>query len=69
MINFQKLIFFEVLFLMFVCLLSLLTFFKNDPKETIELGFGEKAKKNNNTFEKKKEIDDKESKESKKSKI
>ena len=68
-LNFQKLIIFEVLFLMVVCLLSLLTFFKNDPNETIELGFGEKPKKNNNTIEKKTEIDEKESKESKKSKI
>ena len=46
-LNFQKLILFEIGFLMVVCLLSLITFFKNDPEETIKFGFGEKPKNNN----------------------
>ena len=46
-LNFQKLILFEVGFLMVVCLLSLITFFKNNPEETIKFGFGEKPKNNN----------------------
>ena len=62
-LNFQKLIIFEVLFLIVVCLFSLLTFFKNDPNETIELGFGEKQKIS--IIEKKKENEDEKSKKSK----
>lgn len=46
-LNFQKLILFEIGFLMVVCLLSLITFFKNDPEETIKFGFGEKPKNYN----------------------
>ena len=57
-LNFQKLIIFEVVFLMLVCLLSLITFFKNDPKETIKFGFGEKSK-NTNNIAKKDELDQK----------
>ena len=41
-LNFQTLIIYEIAFLILVCVLSLLTFYKNDPKETIEFGFGEK---------------------------
>ena len=43
-INFQKLLIYEIVFLILVCVLSLVTFFKNDRKETIRLGFGEKIK-------------------------
>ena len=46
-LNFQKLILFEIGFLMVVCLLSLITFFKNDHEETIKFGFGEKPKNYN----------------------
>ena len=53
-LNFQKLIIFEVVFLMIICFFSLITFFKNDPEETIKFGFGEKSKntKNNNDVKK-----------------
>ena len=47
-LNFQRLIIFEIFFLILVCVLSLLTFFKNDPKETIKFGFGEQIKENKN---------------------
>lgn len=59
-LNFQKLILFEIGFLILVCILSLVTFFKNDPKETIKYGFGEKVNENKSTeIEKRKEsIDD-----------
>ena len=40
-LNFQKLLLFEIGFLIFVCILSLLTFFKNDLRETYKFGFGE----------------------------
>ena len=46
-LNFQKLILFEIGFLMVVCLLSLITFFKNDHEETVKFGFGEKPKNYN----------------------
>ena len=45
-LNFQKLLIYEISFLILVCILSLVTFFKNDPKETIKFGFGEKIKEN-----------------------
>ena len=57
-LNFQKLIIFEVVFLMLVCLLSLITFFKNDPEETIKFGFGEKSKSTKDII-KKVELDEK----------
>ena len=61
-LNFQKLIIIEIGFLILVCVLSLLTFYKNDPKETIKFGFGEKIKENkNNKIEKISETKDKES--------
>jgi uncharacterized membrane protein len=55
-LNFQKLIIYEIGFLILVCILSLVTFFKNDPKETIKYGFGEKVNENKSTeIEKRKE--------------
>ena len=45
-LNFQKLLIYEISFLILVCILSLVTFFKNDPKETIKFGFGERVKEN-----------------------
>ena len=42
-LNYQKLIIFEIGFLIIACLLTLLTYIKNDPKETIKFGFGEKT--------------------------
>lgn len=45
-LNFQKLIRIEIGFLLIVCILSLLTFYKNDQKETIKFGFGEKINDN-----------------------
>ena len=52
-LNFQTLIIYEIGFLILVCVLSLLTFYKNDPKETIKFGFGEK--KDDKKVEKKSE--------------
>ena len=43
-INFQKLLIYEILFLILVGVLSLFTFYENDRKETIRLGFGEEIK-------------------------
>ena len=65
-LNFQTLIIYEIGFLILVCILSLATFFKNDPKETIKYGFGEKVNENNSTqIEKRKEsIEDQELKKS-----
>lgn len=65
-LNFQKLIIYEIGFLILVCILSLVTFFKNDPKETIKYGFGEKVNENKSTeIEKRKEsIEDQELKKS-----
>jgi MFS family permease len=55
-LNFQKLIIYEIGFLILVCVLSLVTFFKNDPKETIKYGFGEKVDENKSKeIEKRKE--------------
>jgi MFS family permease len=55
-LNFQTLIIYEIGFLILVCILSLVTFFKNDPKETIKYGFGEKVNENKSTqIEKRKE--------------
>ena len=65
-LNFQTLIIYEIGFLILVCILSLATFFKNDPKETIKYGFGEKVNENKSTqIEKRKEsIEDQELKKS-----
>ena len=65
-LNFQTLIIYEIGFLILVCILSLVTFFKNDPKETIKYGFGEKVNENKSTqIEKRKEsIEDQELKKS-----
>ena len=65
-LNYQKLIIFEIGFLILTCILSLATFFKNDPKETIKYGFGEKVIENKSTeIEKRKEsIDNQELKKS-----
>ena len=61
-LNFQNLIIIEIGFLILVCVLSLLTFYKNDPKETIKFGFGEKINENkNNKIENKLETKEKES--------
>ena len=54
-LNFQKLLIYEILFLILMCVLSLVTFYKNDPKETIKFGFGEKIKENKINKEMKKE--------------
>ena len=62
-LNFQKLIIIEIVFLIIVCILSLLTFFKNEPKETIKFGFGEKINDNkSNKIENKMENEEKQSK-------
>jgi hypothetical protein len=45
-LNYQKLIIFQIGFLIIVYILSILTFFQNNPKETIKFGFGEKIKGN-----------------------
>ena len=45
-LNYQKLIIFQIGFLIIVYILSILTFFQNNPKETINFGFGEKIKGN-----------------------
>ena len=61
-LNFQKLILIEIGFLIIVCIISLLTFIKNEPKETIKFGFGEKIKDIKNiTIENKKQNEDKKS--------
>ena len=57
-LNFQKLIIFEIGFLIMVCVLSLVTFFKNDPKETIKYGFGEKNKNSDNTITANKKVNE-----------
>ena len=44
---YQKLIIFELGFLIIICLLTLLTYIKNDPKETIKFGFREKTNEGN----------------------
>ena len=45
-LNFQTLIIFEIWLLIVVCFLSLLFYFENDPKETVQFGFDEKVKEN-----------------------
>ena len=41
--NFQKLIISEIVLLIITCVLTLLLYFPNNPKETIKYGFGENA--------------------------
>ena len=43
-LNYQKLIIFQIGFLIIIYILSMLTFFQNNPKETIKFGFGENTK-------------------------
>ena len=57
-LNFQKLIIFEIELLIVICVLSLILYFQNDPKETIKFGFGEKDEENKKKI-KKKEINEK----------
>ena len=45
-LNFQKLIIFEIGLLIFTCIITLLFYFQNDPKETIKFGFNENVKEN-----------------------
>ena len=45
-LNYQKLIIFEIGFLIIIYIISMLTFFQNNPKETIKFGFGENIKGN-----------------------
>ena len=42
-LNFQKLIIFEIWLLIITCASTLLLYYQNDPKETIEFGFDEKV--------------------------
>ena len=46
-LNSLKLIIFEIGLLIIICLLTLLTYIKNDPKETIKFGFREKINEGN----------------------
>ena len=41
-LNFQKLIIFEIGLLIFTCIITLLFYFQNDPKETVKFDFNEK---------------------------
>ena len=55
-LNYQKVIIFEIGLLAFTCLITLLLYFKNDPKDTLKLGFNEKKidEEQSNKIEKKK---------------
>ena len=64
-LNFQKLLLFEIAFLIVICFITLATYIQNNPKETIKYGFGEnvnesqdskKTKKKNKKNEVSKEL-------------
>ena len=65
-LNFQKLLLFEIGFLIVICFITLATYIPNNPKETIKYGFGEKVNENKNN---KKEKEDKTNEISKQLKI
>ena len=50
-LNYKKLIIFEIFFLICTCVLTLLLFIKNNPKETKIYGFGEKLETKENLLE------------------
>ena len=50
--NYQKLIIFEIIFLIITCLITLLLFIKNNTKETKKFGFDEKVEKKDDQEEK-----------------
>ena len=50
-LNYKKLIIFEIFFLICTCVLTLLLFIKNNPKETKKFGFGEKLETKENLLE------------------
>ena len=47
-LNYNKLIIFEISLLICICLITLLLFIKNNPKETEKFGFGEKLESKDN---------------------
>ena len=47
-LNFQRLIIFEICLLIFTCIVTLVLYIQNDPKETIKFGFAEKESCNKN---------------------
>ena len=63
-LNFEKLLLFEIGFLIAICFITLSTYMPNNPKETIKYGFGEKVNDND-----KKEKENKTNELSKKLKI
>ena len=65
-LNFQKLLLFEIGFLIVICFITIATYIPNNPKETIKYGFGEKVNENKNN---KKEKEDKTNEISKQLKI
>ena len=67
-LNFQKLLLFEIGFLIVTCFITLATYIQNNPKETIKFGFGESVN-DNNTKNNKKEKENKTNEVSKKLKI
>ena len=54
-LNFQKLLIFEIGFLIVTCFITLATYIQNNPKETIKYGFGENVNENMNDKNNKKE--------------
>ena len=43
-LNYQKLILFEIGFIIFICFITLIFYIQNNPKDTIKFGFNEKTK-------------------------
>ena len=68
-LNFQKLLLFEIGFLIVTCFITITTYIQNDPKETIKYGFGEKVNENINDKNNKKEKENKNNEISKQLKI
>lgn len=50
-LNYKKLIIFEIFFLICTSIITLLLFIKNNPKETIKYGYGEKLESDENILE------------------
>ena len=48
-LNYQKLIIFEIAFIIFICFITLIFYIQNNPKNTIKFGFNEKTKEKGNT--------------------